>query len=677
MNQTAKLLFASVLLVIVTIVSVYVYYIKERFIINDTIYSQSVCSEYLKTHDKYQSSALPMMDEDRLNVLANMTNAYSKDDKVKVDGCVFMPSTFSTYNIKNCRIKNIQLDNNDGKQIAPSGCLVDFNKLPPDSQAFLSILDYAHGQTTQSFDKQIKQMESSIQAKQSATAVNYSQASQLEDQADVENAQADKNFVQVDINKMYAENAIDKAKEIEILNEKLDENSELLALSISNQFNTSDIRFGTLADNTPVLQKRFGNDYYNMVWKYTNTAGDAFDFWRGTTNNHYDVLSKYKSGISFLQSNDFYRNKNFMQLFYSKDVYDIVIEVYNSSINPIATMMFTKGQTDDILTWFTRKNLVKSSIPGLNNRSSFQFFSIEGHGVIKRRWFINLYYCGCDCDPSILCIPCSIPGTVCEWDRTYNRRILVATDEPFNFGGRDSTFKGKNVQLVTSGNLGTRMVVYAKKRGQTLENVYMNSEVRVLEYPPPQIGAAKTWTKLGNMTYKKELKGAPYGNGVYEAQASSVWDYRENNEIGMYEWTAAGAFDKQPGDGYRTPGWHSHGDIRNQMTSTADKNPPAFVSLKMPDKISLLYYKIQNRSDGWEKQAPSSWQLMGSNDGTSWMEVDAQTGVTNWSLGEEKTFYLNVPSSAFSMFKIVIKRNSNTSSDNVEMGELRFFGTKQ
>jgi hypothetical protein len=206
----------------------------------------------------------------------------------------------------------------------------------------------------------------------------------------------------------------------------------------------------------------------------------------------------------------------------------------------------------------------------------------------------------------------------------------------------------------------------------------------MLEFPPTSVPGGGTWTKdladtitgIGSVVYAKyktTLSGLSYGNGQYIAFANSIWDYSATTGWGNDEWPASGAFDKLPSGTLNRQGWHVSSTV--YLTNAADASPTPKLYLTCPTSFILRYYTLQSRSDGAQTQAPSSWKVWGSLDGTSLsVLVDTQTSQTGWTAASIKSYYTNnlLP---FSTYIIEILRNNSGTADYTHIAELRYYGT--
>ena len=189
------------------------------------------------------------------------------------------------------------------------------------------------------------------------------------------------------------------------------------------------------------------------------------------------------------------------------------------------------------------------------------------------------------------------------------------------------------------------------------------------EFPPKGI-AAGVWTKdttdavvgIGGITYykyKTTLAGAAYGVGQYVAWTN---DYFSG---GGEDWNPAGAFNKVSGS-TASQGWASAASY----STTVDQVTPSYVALSLPERIKLVRYTVQCRSDA-ATQAPTAWILSSSSDGgVTFQELHRISGQTGWTIGETRAFSVADAPADANTFKVAPLRG--TSAGAVSIGEIAF-----
>jgi hypothetical protein len=209
----------------------------------------------------------------------------------------------------------------------------------------------------------------------------------------------------------------------------------------------------------------------------------------------------------------------------------------------------------------------------------------------------------------------------------------------------------------------------------------------LLEFPPASVGAGTTWTKdivntvsgLGGETYAKyvyTVSDSPYGNGTYRTWANTIWGYSATTTYGASENPPSGAFDKRV-ETSTSPMWHAaneHTGLTGYGVASDSANP-AMLYLQLPAAVLVARYSIQARSfdaANARDKTPTKWDLQGSNDGTTWVSIDARSGITGWMISEVRAFNVANNGTAFGIYRIVIYRN--TATVHMAVGELRLYG---
>lgn len=182
----------------------------------------------------------------------------------------------------------------------------------------------------------------------------------------------------------------------------------------------------------------------------------------------------------------------------------------------------------------------------------------------------------------------------------------------------------------------------------------------VLEYPPVE------WnTTTGSMT----LTTGSYGTGAYVASASSA----------LSEFPAYLAFESTTQIISTDSFWHSLGNwpqgIYNGTIGTLAQNGTNYMGewlqIELPHAIKLSSFSILPRQDNgyWTSRSPSTFVVLGSNDGTAWNLVDSESGVS-WT-SSQKTFSVT-SNAAFRYYRLVI---SISNSDSIQISRWRLYGT--
>ena len=178
----------------------------------------------------------------------------------------------------------------------------------------------------------------------------------------------------------------------------------------------------------------------------------------------------------------------------------------------------------------------------------------------------------------------------------------------------------------------------------------------VQAYPPAPMSA-----------YMTDLTGlSPYGGGKYVASASS-----ENTAGGgYYTWRA---FDKaqsganpysSTGSLYAVTTGLYTGTVRTVDTS-GNSYTGEWLQLQIPVSIVISSYIVQQRQDGYGNGngEPTSWAILGSNDGTNWTLVD-QRIYTAWAGTGSAVTFSATSQKAFSFYRFVASIVGSTGATN-------------
>ena len=177
---------------------------------------------------------------------------------------------------------------------------------------------------------------------------------------------------------------------------------------------------------------------------------------------------------------------------------------------------------------------------------------------------------------------------------------------------------------------------------------------------PPQ-GMTDNTTNVAN---------APYGNGYYTAMASSAqaqvaplygmpWNAFDNSSNSFYY----SAFTYSTTSPYNYTGAvYTYGNGTNYYGE--------WVQLQMPVAIALSSYTITIRDVG---DAPSTFYLLGSSDGSSWNLLDQQTSVP-WTTQSQTLSFTKQVSSSYTYFRMVVNAIGGGAA-TLNISNVVFYGT--
>lgn len=76
----------------------------------------------------------------------------------------------------------------------------------------------------------------------------------------------------------------------------------------------------------------------------------------------------------------------------------------------------------------------------------------------------------------------------------------------------------------------------------------------------------------------------------------------------------------------------------NNATMWVATSLPAWVQYQFASAVDVAEYTIRVRNDGFEVEAPQTWELQSSPDGSTWSTQDARSAQTGWSSSEQRTY---------------------------------------
>ena len=107
----------------------------------------------------------------------------------------------------------------------------------------------------------------------------------------------------------------------------------------------------------------------------------------------------------------------------------------------------------------------------------------------------------------------------------------------------------------------------------------------------------------------------------------------------------------------------------DDMTKWLTFNPTAWLQYDLREARSVIAYSITSANDAPSRD-PTSWELLGSDDGASWNTLDAQTDVVFQERFEERLFACEQPG-AYRYIRLNV--TENVGSNELQVAELRLF----
>lgn len=112
----------------------------------------------------------------------------------------------------------------------------------------------------------------------------------------------------------------------------------------------------------------------------------------------------------------------------------------------------------------------------------------------------------------------------------------------------------------------------------------------------------------------------------------------------------------------------------NAFTSNADTSPLAYVYLQFPSISNLPISKYSITGSTTTAQSPSKWTLESSANGTSWAQIDSQSGITSWTASETKTYTLT-SETTYSNYRFGFSRNCSATGAPLSIARILMFGS--
>lgn len=204
----------------------------------------------------------------------------------------------------------------------------------------------------------------------------------------------------------------------------------------------------------------------------------------------------------------------------------------------------------------------------------------------------------------------------------------------------------------------SRILLYNSRQSEKVRT-------KMMLYPPNDfrddlIG----WTYEGDYmldrgfnVYRKDINNTYYGNGTYR-----IWTNDEYTLDGMSY--CFNVFDFSA-DTY----WSTYG-FNYTNNSSPIQTPCLF--MEFPSAVIVQTYIIGAQFDDPTK-SPSTWKLFGSTNKSTWILIDSQAEINEWSSGEEKLFEVNSTEN-YRYFKLEVFQNSSPTGKEISIGTLKIFG---
>jgi Concanavalin A-like lectin/glucanases superfamily len=211
-------------------------------------------------------------------------------------------------------------------------------------------------------------------------------------------------------------------------------------------------------------------------------------------------------------------------------------------------------------------------------------------------------------------------------------------------------------------------------------SLYRNNFSQEREYPPQIITSGMiSNTDLGSQLYRQSatISGYPYGSGTYNFYARYV-DSLDWNAYGGWK-----CFDNN--DTSFSRGYANH---INQTTGVVSVGH--YIQIDLPVSVILSRYGLYYTNAFYV----SEWTIQGSNNGTSWTNIDTETGITDWTT-PYREFTLSGNSTAYNRYRfnplkcLIAGGNANIlvytwrlfgfeqTTTNIIMGKWKMFGVPQ
>lgn len=106
-------------------------------------------------------------------------------------------------------------------------------------------------------------------------------------------------------------------------------------------------------------------------------------------------------------------------------------------------------------------------------------------------------------------------------------------------------------------------------------------------------------------------------------------------------------------------GYLAFDDNMQTRWASAANEGNSWLQVKLPTAMAFNAVKIAPRGDGYLDQAPSTFQIQGSNDGENWDVLDSETGISWSTLGELRVFLFE-NETAYLYYRLYITANQGS-----------------
>jgi hypothetical protein len=195
----------------------------------------------------------------------------------------------------------------------------------------------------------------------------------------------------------------------------------------------------------------------------------------------------------------------------------------------------------------------------------------------------------------------------------------------------------------------------------------LNNTIRLRSYTiTPRVHLAANF--IENPQFSTTTTLAANFKSSYYWNSNSGWSSSTSSQIAA-QYNADKALNKTNVD--TNDCWHSAWNGQDISASN-----PQWIQIKYPEPVSIASYSITSRNDSSSTWFPAQWRLQGSNDGSTWVDLEANRSETTWSANTTKSYTPRFKT-AYTYFRLLIEgsraSNSNSGSGHVAIGEWRLY----